>query len=145
MLKSSSEIFPEKKNATRNSASKPRHLYDKKKFKAPQCFPKAHRLLKSPMFRQTISRGKKRINPYFILFSTPSSHHLSRIGLTVSRRVGNAVVRNRIKRLAREFFRLHQSQLKNNFDLVLIARPRAAHPDNDHLRQSLRKLFHPLL
>lgn len=49
-----------------------------------------------------------------------------RIGLTVSRRVGNAVLRNRIKRRVREWFRMHREELPRGVDLVVIARRGAA-------------------
>jgi ribonuclease P protein component len=50
----------------------------------------------------------------------------SRIGITTSRRVGGAVVRNRVKRLVREFFRRHQHRIVPAQDVLVIARPSAA-------------------
>lgn len=52
----------------------------------------------------------------------PGSQSSSRIGLTVSRKVGGSVVRNRVKRLLREWFRLHRQDLLESWDLVVIAR-----------------------
>lgn len=49
-----------------------------------------------------------------------------RVGVVVSRKVGNAVVRNRAKRYLREAFRLHQTELPPSLDLVLVARPSMA-------------------
>lgn len=46
----------------------------------------------------------------------------ARVGVITSRRIGNAVVRNRARRLMREAFRLHQRELTSNVDLILIAR-----------------------
>ncbi len=51
---------------------------------------------------------------------------LSRVGVITSRRVGGAVVRTRARRLLRESFRLHQRELNQPVDLVLVARPRIA-------------------
>lgn len=50
---------------------------------------------------------------------------MSRLGVTVSSRVGNAVIRNRIKRLLREIFRAHRAELVPPQDIVIIAKPGA--------------------
>jgi ribonuclease P protein component len=53
----------------------------------------------------------------------PNGLGLNRLGVTATRKVGRAVVRNRLKRLAREFFRLHQAAWPQGLDVLLIARP----------------------
>ena len=69
----------------------------------------------------------RRVNQRQILFLwRPNGLELSRLGLTVSRRVGNAVVRNRIKRRLREIFRRAGQLLPQGIDLVAVARPPAA-------------------
>jgi ribonuclease P protein component len=60
----------------------------------------------------------------------------TRVGLTVSSKVGNAVVRARIRRRLRELFRKRRAQLPAGLDLVLIARPGAAQRDFDALGRS---------
>ncbi len=69
----------------------------------------------------------RRVNQRQILFLwRPNGLAFSRLGLTVSRRVGNAVVRNRIKRRLREIFRRADAALPPGIDLVAVARPPAA-------------------
>jgi len=65
--------------------------------------------------------------------------HLSRLGISVDRKVGKAVVRNRIKRWIRETFRLHQSRLKEGIDILLIARP-ATRELEDYMEMEKRVL-----
>lgn len=64
--------------------------------------------------------------PHFILLRTPSRGGTSRLGLTVSRKVGNAVCRNRIKRLIREYFRNNHHFFEKPIDLSVIAKRNAA-------------------
>ena len=64
----------------------------------------------------------------------------TRLGVSISRKVGNAVVRNRWKRLVREAFRLEQSTLPGNLDLVVRPR-RGASPESVAIRKSLRSLI----
>jgi ribonuclease P protein component len=63
----------------------------------------------------------------------------SRIGITASRRVGGAVVRNRVKRLVREFFRHHQHRLEPPQDVLVIARAGAAKASSTEVRDELRR------
>lgn len=66
---------------------------------------------------------------YFVIQVAPGEVDKTgfvRLGLTVSRRVGNAVVRNRVKRRVREWFRHRRENLGDGVDLVVIARPEAA-------------------
>jgi ribonuclease P protein component len=65
-------------------------------------------------------RGRK--SAHFIVIFASGSQQDCRLGVTVSRKIGNAVQRNRVKRLVREFFRLHRSELQPAHDLLIIAR-----------------------
>lgn len=87
--------------------------------------PKRERILKSRRFKWVLRRGRRYYTPNFTLIFHESEDH-SRIGLTVSRKVGNAVERNHVKRRLRECYRLHKDRLKAPCYLVVIARPGAA-------------------
>jgi ribonuclease P protein component len=58
-----------------------------------------------------------------VVYSLPNDLKHCRLGLSVSRRLGTAVRRNRIKRMVREAFRLHDCQLPRGYDLVIVVRP----------------------
>ncbi len=84
------------------------------------------RIRKRQEFLDVTQNGQKYYTPHFIVFLKPNPQGLLRLGVTVSRRVGKAVKRNRVKRLLREFFRLHKYQLPKGHDIVIIAKPKAA-------------------
>lgn len=71
--------------------------------------------------------GRRRSSGAFVLIARPTrvSGGRARLGITASRRVGNAVVRNRVKRRIREWFRREGQLLIPGFDAVVIARPAA--------------------
>jgi ribonuclease P protein component len=86
-------------------------------------------------------RGRKFQDNYFIVLCLPGSSPWPRLGVTVSRRVGNAVTRNRIKRLVREWFRLHKSVIQGIWDINIIAKKSAAGVTSPQVFRSLEKVF----
>ncbi|MBC15640.1 MAG: ribonuclease P protein component [Desulfovibrio sp.] len=83
---------------------------------------KERRLLKSPQFTVCYERGRKHFTRNFILFvkNRDTGQGGLRLGLTVSKKMGNAVARNRIKRVVREYFRLHQYDFELPLDIVVV-------------------------
>jgi ribonuclease P protein component len=69
--------------------------------------------------------GQRKGTGHFVVISAPGAAERARIGITVSSRVGNAVVRNRVKRLVRETFRTRCAGVFGARDVVVIARPGA--------------------
>lgn len=84
-------------------------------------FPKRLHLLRASEFERVFASRNSAANPWFTLYGAANEVGHPRLGLTVSRRVGNAVARNRWKRLVREAFRLAQHRLPA-VDLVCVAR-----------------------
>ena len=83
-------------------------------------FPKEARLLTRREFLLLQQRGKKLHGPHFLVITSLGRTQRSRLGITTSRRFGKAVVRNRMKRLLREFFRECQHTLLPAIDIVII-------------------------
>jgi ribonuclease P protein component len=104
-------------------------------------FKKADRILKRSEFMTLARHGRKLQNDVFIAVVLPGTTDRSRLGITVTRKVGNAVRRNRIKRLVREFFRRRQYQQTGNWDINIIAKKRAAELPSDIIFSHLKSLF----
>jgi ribonuclease P protein component len=102
-------------------------------------FPKSAKLLKAAEFDRVFQSRTSAANQLIIVYAATSSSEQPRLGLTVSRKCGNAVVRNRWKRSLREAFRLVQHELPRHLDLVVIPK-KGATPDVAQLQQSLLKL-----
>ncbi len=73
-------------------------------------------------YQRVFEQGEKLVGPLFVLYVLPTSASHSRLGLAVSKRLGKAVVRNRIKRYLRETFRQHKAALVIPCDVVVVAR-----------------------
>jgi ribonuclease P protein component len=90
-------------------------------------------------FNLVYAEGKSWTGKEIIIRALPNKQNLSRFGFVVNRRIGNAVVRNRIKRLLREIVR--HTSVKPGWDIVFIARVPAAVISFKDLDTSVRKLL----
>ena len=91
----------------------------------PSRFPRSARIRRRTEFLSLQREGKRRHTAHLVVIRRPGLHEVSRLGVTVSTRVGNAVVRNRLKRLVREVFRHSRADLVPPMDIVVIAKPGA--------------------
>ena len=77
------------------------------------------------LFRRLYHKGKSAAGKYLVLYCRRNGSQENRIGLTVSAKLGHAVVRNKVRRRLREIYRLHESQFQPGWDIVVVARSRA--------------------
>ena len=104
-----------------------------------QSFPKEHRILKQSEFDRVYAGNAYSADDVLVIRGCRNGLEYSRLGLSVSRRVGSAVVRNRWKRLLRETFRTRQKRIPGGYDFVVRPR-RGARPDFRAVARSLPQL-----
>ena len=102
-------------------------------------FPRRARLTRRSEFLSLSRGGKKVYTPHFIVISRANAREVHRLGITVSAKIGGAVVRNRIKRYLREYFRRHQNSLSAHRDLLIITRKGAADLSHDQVTREIGK------
>lgn len=81
---------------------------------------------KNSEFQKVYKNGKSYANKHFVMYVLENDKKVSRIGISVSKKVGNSVVRHRLTRLLRECFRLNEEKLKGCMDIVVVVRIPAA-------------------
>ena len=96
------------------------------------------------VFRRLYRKGKSAANKYLVLYCRRNGSQENRIGLTVSAKLGHAVVRNRVRRRLREIYRLHEDELVHGRDVVIVARVRAASSSYHQLEKSFLYLARKL-
>jgi len=102
-------------------------------------FPKQVRLLESRQFKRVFDYKLSVANSILVVYAAPNNLDITRVGIAVSKKVGNAVVRNTWKRQIREAFRLQYRSLPPSVDLVILPH-RDATPDHALVLQSVSRL-----
>ncbi len=79
-------------------------------------------------------------NGYLVLYARPNRLDTNRVGITVSKKLGKAVVRNRVRRRLREIYRLHESSFAPGYDIVVVARSRTVDANFEKLTHAYLSL-----
>ena len=82
-------------------------------------------LKENHIFRRLYAKGNSSANRYLAVYCRKNRQSVNRVGITVSAKLGCAVVRNRIRRRLREIYRLHEQAFLPGYDLVVVARSQA--------------------
>lgn len=91
------------------------------------------------IFRRLYHTGAS-ANSFLVLYAKPNKSDMNRIGITVSKKLGHAVVRNRIRRRLREIYRLNEDQFQPGWDIVVVARSRCVDADFTSLTKAYLSL-----
>ena len=102
---------------------------------------KKYRIRKNTEFRTVYRRGKSFSNLSLVLYVYKNGRDINRFGISVSKKVGNSVVRGRVKRLISESYRLNNEGLKTSYDLVFIARNPSNSKNYKEIESALKNLL----
>ncbi|MCR4705314.1 MAG: ribonuclease P protein component [Lachnospiraceae bacterium] len=91
-------------------------------------------------FRFVYDHGKSYANRLLVMYVVENSQQINRLGISVSKKVGNSVVRHHITRLLRESYRLHESIFNSGLDIVVVARKNAASSSYSEIESALLHL-----
>ena len=106
-------------------------------------FPKANRILKRKEYLALSKNGKRLYSKAFIAIIDTDSIQ-NRLGVTVSKKVGKAAERNRIKRFIREYFRLNRDKIQGFWKINIIAKKSAGEATHQEVNASLNHIFKTL-
>ena len=104
--------------------------------------PARFRVRKRAAFQNAYVSGNKQVGPHCVLFAAAADPTSRRLGVTATKKLGNAVHRNRAKRLVREAFRRIRPQLPAGYDYVVVARHTIFASSADELQPELLELAH---
>ena len=106
-----------------------------------QAFPRQERLTRKRDFEAAFKTGRKSVGSAFVCYVVRRESQGRKFGFAVSRKVGTAVVRNRVKRYLREFYRTHRARIDEDTLIVVVARPAAAKASFDECAKAMRRLL----
>jgi ribonuclease P protein component len=98
-------------------------------------------LKKNDDFREIYRTGKSYANKYLIMYVRKNENDNNRIGISVSKKVGNSVIRHRITRLIRESYRLSEDSFLSGLDIVVVARVGARDKNFSEIESALLHLM----
>ena len=97
-------------------------------------------LKKNHQFQFVFRNGKSYANKYLVMYVSDRDTSVNRIGISVSKKVGNSVVRHRVKRLILESYRLQEDMFNSSLDMVIIARTTAKGRSYEDIKSALLHL-----
>ena len=101
--------------------------------------------MKNKDFQEVYKNGKSYANKYLVMYVLKNNTEENRLGISVSKKVGNSVVRHRITRLIRESYRLNKEEFQTGYDIVVIARTTSKDKNYQEIESALLHLGKKML
>ena len=92
-------------------------------------------------FRRIYKKGRSFVNPAIVVYILKKKHGITRVGITTSRKIGDAVHRNRARRIIREAYRALEPKLPEGYDLVFVARGRTCSLKTQDVQRVMGGIF----
>lgn len=106
---------------------------------------KTETIKKNFEYRKVYKRGRSTVGRYLVVYFFKNNKNYNRLGITVSKKVGNSVIRNRVRRLTKESFRKLEDDLNQGYDIVVVARVISNKASYHQIEDNLYKLLDKLI
>ena len=139
--------LPEEQKAERNYQRKTKGRFYEWPFLCAFIKANMERLRKNEDFQSVYQSGKSYANKSFVIYVLKNNLGTNRLGVSVSKKIGNSVVRHRMKRLVKENFRLHEDMFNSGLDIAVIVRKNAVDLSFEEVGEAifhLMKLHHQM-
>ena len=93
-------------------------------------------LKKNHEFRRLYSRGKSAATPLLVVYCLKNGHNYNQIGITVTKKLGKAVQRNRVRRRLKEIYRLSEEKFSVGYNIIVVARTKSRYASFSQLRRA---------
>ena len=92
-------------------------------------------------FRRIYKRGRSFVNAALVIYILKNKKNMNRVGITTSRKIGNAVARNRARRIIREAYRQYEEKLPVGYDFIFVARTRTCQIKTQNVAKVMGGIF----
>ena len=98
-------------------------------------------LTKNKDFKRIYNKGKFLANSYLVLYYLNNKEGINKLGITVNKRIGKAVVRNKVRRLIKECYRLREYKIKNGYTIIFVSRIKTAEANFKQIGKAMDDLL----
>ena len=107
----------------KNKQQRFKHEYEKENvLSLRRNMQKTYSICENGLFKYLYNKGRSFVHPYFIIYCKDNKKDFNRIGITVSKKIGNSVKRNRAKRVLKEAYRIIENEVATGYDFIFVAR-----------------------